>query len=123
MPRHTVQGPVYIYAPYAWYPQRAEESVGFPGTTGGCEAPCACWELNPGPLRAASIHLSSAPPPQHTNFGFVFLLPIAFEVRLSVSFNPTSWSILIFILSPPLPSHTAWSTTLLKVLLLVGLER
>lgn len=63
------------------------------------------------------------PPPQHTNFGFVFLLPIAFEVQLSVSFNPTSWSILIFILSPPLPSHTAWSTTLLKVLLLVGPER
>jgi hypothetical protein len=30
-------------------------------TTDGCELPCGCWELNPGPLEEQPVLLSSEP--------------------------------------------------------------
>lgn len=57
------------------YPQWPEEGDGAPGigATGGCWADqCACWELNPGPLKGQQALLAtgppSNPPPPHNNF-------------------------------------------------------
>ena len=37
---------------YARCPQKSEEGIRSPGTrvTDGCEPPCGCWKVNPGPL-------------------------------------------------------------------------
>jgi hypothetical protein len=44
-------------------PGRAEEGVRSPetGVTDGCEPPCECWELNPGPLKEKQILSTTEP--------------------------------------------------------------
>lgn len=32
-----------------------------PGVTEGCELPCGCWELNPGPLQEQPVLLATEP--------------------------------------------------------------
>ena len=41
--------------------EELEEGVGSPGIgfIGGCEPPCKCWELNPGPLEKQPMLLTA----------------------------------------------------------------
>jgi len=43
---------MYVFALFTWSQQGSEEGTRSLGTgvTHGCEPPCVCWELNPGPL-------------------------------------------------------------------------
>jgi len=46
--------------------------------TDGCEPPCGCWELNPGPLEEQPVLLTDKPslqPPWHSSFWVVLYLP------------------------------------------------
>ena len=45
------------------YLQRPEEGIRSLGTgvTGGCELPCGCWELNPGPLEEQPVLVTTEP--------------------------------------------------------------
>jgi hypothetical protein len=44
--------------------RRPEEGAGFleTGITGGCEPPCGCWKLDPGPLQEQPVLLTAEPP-------------------------------------------------------------
>jgi hypothetical protein len=56
-----------LYHMRAWCWQRPQEGVGSSGTevTDGCESPCGCWELNPGPLEKQPVlnHRAFSPAP------------------------------------------------------------
>jgi hypothetical protein len=41
--------------------QSPEKGIGFPGWY-GCEPPCGCWELNPGPLQEQQVLLTAETP-------------------------------------------------------------
>ena len=47
---------VYVYHMYAG----ALRSPGT-GVTDGCEPPCGCWELNPGPIEEKPVLLATEP--------------------------------------------------------------
>jgi hypothetical protein len=44
---------------HVWCPQQSDGIVGVP-SSGTCEPPCECWELNPGPLQEQSVLLTTA---------------------------------------------------------------
>jgi hypothetical protein len=52
-----------VYHAHAWCPERPEEGVEFPriGVIAGCELPCGCWGLNPGPLEEQPVLLTAKP--------------------------------------------------------------
>ena len=56
--------------------QRPEEGTGSSGAgvTNGCELPCGCRELNPGPLEEQQVLLTDEPSLQPHPFSKLFLL-------------------------------------------------
>lgn len=48
-----------VYHVYAWYPEKTEEGVRFPGTgdVGVFETLCECYEPNLGPLQKTTYKL------------------------------------------------------------------
>lgn len=64
------------------YPQRtASDRLGWElhrssrmGATDGCELPCGCWELYPGPLEEQSVLLTAEPSLQSWSFFVFFIL-------------------------------------------------
>ena len=52
---------IYVHYLCPWYPGRTEEAIGSPGVvvTDGCEPPCGCWELNPGPLLEQQVLITT----------------------------------------------------------------
>ena len=42
------------------------------GVTNGCELPCGCWELTPGPLEEQSVILTTEPSRQFWDILYIF---------------------------------------------------
>lgn len=70
--------PMYTCMLHSHIPVGAKEDISLlgPGAPDGCEPPCRCWEVNPGPPEEHPVLLTSKPSLPASCLNYFFFLTI-----------------------------------------------